>query len=78
MSRAKYLWRLLDRRDRLVLAGVLASALLITAGVSYTTATLRAREAREIKCRERVAAEDARWRAKGLHVVRLAMPECAR
>ena len=73
MTRLVYYWRHLDARDRLTVAGLLAVLLVTTWGVAYTTATHRAREARQQDCREHVAKVAAR---RGYQIVTLADP-CA-
>lgn len=71
MTRLRYLLALLDRRDRLVLAGVLVAGLLISAGAGYVHGAHERRAAREADCQQRL---QATARARGYQVVRVPMP----
>ena len=75
MKRLRHVWRnYLDTRDRMVVIGMAGAALLSALGVGMVTAAHRARIEQDVACGDRVRAEDARWRAKGLAVVRSAVP----
>lgn len=74
MTRLAYLWRLLDARDRWVLAGGLALLLVSAVGVGYVHGALDRRTAREADCTQRMKAYDAKLRQRGIVAIRLSHP----
>lgn len=69
MRRAAYVWRLLDRRDVLILGAVLGAALLVSNGVTWVTVRHQARVERQRECADKITAAAAR---RGYRVQRVA------
>ncbi len=74
MSRLAYLLRLLDARDRLMLAGLLGVVLMTTAGLAYVHGRHLERQVKVRACEEHQERVEAGWRARGLVAVRLSDP----